>query len=118
MVKYSKELNEARLSELSKLFELKCFARKPKNEAVNLVDTRWIYRWKIQEGKKQIKARVTLRGFMDRAAEGANYAGTANKTAQRIVSSACMWHPAFRLSSIDISSAFARGMTFKELEEM
>eukprot|EP00971_Amphidinium_carterae_P093502 1850478-Amphidinium_carterae.1 len=83
-----------------------------------MVDTRWIHRWKIQEGKKQIKARVTLRGFMDRAADGTNYTGTANKTAQRIVSSACMWHPLFRLSSIDISSAFARGMTFKELDEL
>eukprot|EP00971_Amphidinium_carterae_P005715 113295-Amphidinium_carterae.1 len=116
-VQHGAELEKARASELGKLFDLKCFERKPKSSAGNLVDTRWIYRWKKIDSKKQIKARITLRGFMDKA-DTASFAGTASKAAQRIVNSASTWHSSYQLASVDVSSAFARGLTFSQLQEL
>eukprot|EP00971_Amphidinium_carterae_P307282 6106519-Amphidinium_carterae.1 len=66
MREHATALHTARLGELTKLFELGCFKRMSKGESTNVVDVRWVYRWKRIEEKRQIKARITLRGFKDR----------------------------------------------------
>ena len=60
------------LKELQTWAKLKCFSRKPRKEANNIIDTRWVikFKWEQEPGhngttKKTIRARLTVRGFKD-----------------------------------------------------
>ena len=58
---------------------------------------------------------MTLRGFKEAASEYSTFAGTASRTSQRLLNSLSVLNEHFTLQSWDISSAFARGMTFEML---
>ena len=109
----------AKFKEIKDLHDLGCFARMLRRSAKNLVDTRWVHKWKLIEGLRAVKARLTMRGFKDR--EGSRletFAGTASRWGQRLVNSAACIFEDMTLFSFDVSSAFAKGMTFKELSEL
>ena len=109
----------AKKSELVSLSELGCFQRFPRNRARNLVDVRWVYTWK-QDLKKemQIKARMTVRGFKDQAQGLETFAGTASRWGQRVVNAVTAQEEEWTLFSFDVSLAFAKGLSFKELSEL
>ena len=46
------------------------------------------------------------------------FAGTTSRSGQRIVNTVAAMHPDFVFFSYDVSQAFAKGMTFKELSEL
>ena len=115
---HQKEVDAAKLKEIKDLFGLGCFRRMPKKLAQNGVDTRWVIKWKMVEGMKAIKARLTMRGFKDCAEMLETFAGTASRWAQRVVNSIVAQNDDFALFSFDVGAAFAKGMTFKELSEL
>eukprot|EP00971_Amphidinium_carterae_P176014 3489052-Amphidinium_carterae.1 len=114
LLQHADELQKSRLTEITKLFRLQCFRRIPRHEATNLLDSRWIYKWKKIDGSKAIKSRITLRGFKEKS-DYQTYAGTAARCTQRIVNSLAMMNPHFVLQAWDIGSAFAQGLSFTEL---
>jgi hypothetical protein len=89
-----------------------------RRNAKNIVDTRWVIKWKLVDGNKIIKVRITMRGFKDTCMNLETFAGTATRWSQRIVNSAAATEEDFELFSFDVSKAFAKGMTFEELARL
>ena len=78
---------------------------------------RWVLRWKIIDGKKQVKARLVIRGFMDQQQGALDTASfTARRSSQRLVLSVAVQH-SWALFSWDIGNAFLRGLSFAEISE-
>ena len=109
----------AMLRELKTWAGLKCFSRKLRRHAKNIVDSRWVYKWKWEgegdERKRTIRARLTCRGFKDKEAPLLEtYAGTAQRASQRIlcsISAIKKWP----LVACDITKAFLQGLTYEEM---
>mgnify|MGYP003328451570 CR=1 FL=1 len=59
-----------------------------------------------------------MRGFKDRCQTLETFAGTASRCGQRIINSVIAQHPEWELFSLDVSQAFAKGMTFEELARL
>eukprot|EP00971_Amphidinium_carterae_P242958 4824075-Amphidinium_carterae.1 len=88
MVEHQDRLVEAKLKEWRSLFELGCFRRLPRTSARNLLDGKWVLRWKEDKSSpdgRKLKARITLRGFKEWNTGFATFAGTATRLAQRMV---------------------------------
>ena len=113
------ELCATKLKELLALFQLGCYKRMSRSKAKNPVDTRWVHTWKLGEDQVRfIKSRITMRGFKDRCEWMETFAGTASRWAQRVVNSCTVQEDGFVLFSLDVGSAFAKGMTFEELSKL
>ena len=76
-----------------------------------------VLRWKEVDGVRLVKARLKIRGFEDLAHEVGTFAATATRWAQRLVASTAV-QQSFGLFTMDVGSAFLRGMTFAELSTM
>ena len=77
---HPKEVKEAIYDELKRWTELKGFVRYPKHRSKNIIDSRWVLKWTIVDGKRVIKARLTARGFKHaQASEVKTFAGTATR---------------------------------------
>ena len=119
----------AMMDELKRWFDLKTFERMPIQQASNIIDGTWVLKWKrvkvtdkngATTEMKIIKARLTARGFKDLQAyenDISTYSGTASKTAQRIVNGHAAQN-GYNNWSMDISAAFLKGMTFKEIARL
>ena len=88
--KHREEVTAATVAELLTWNKHGCFSRKPKRQARNIVDCKWVIKWKhemLPDGttRRIIRARLTIRGFKDReAADLERYAGTLlSKTARK-----------------------------------
>lgn len=80
MKAHASECFEAMLRELKTWNDLKCFRRRKRSDAPCVIDTRWVFKWKFVDGKKIIRARLTLRGFKETGADDqSNYSATATK---------------------------------------
>ena len=55
-----------------------------------------------------------MRGFKDRQEDLESFAGTATRSGQRVVDTVTAQHEGMILFSLDVSQAFANGMTFEE----
>ena len=118
MQTYAKEVAEAQRLELERWINLKCFVRMPKTLAKNRIDSRWVMKYKVIDGKKEIKARLTVRGFKDMESDTLQtFAGTATRWGQRMVCSVAAQY-GWELWSADVSMAFLRGLTFKEIAKL
>eukprot|EP00971_Amphidinium_carterae_P215336 4273483-Amphidinium_carterae.2 len=122
MIEHQDWLVEAKLKEWRSLFELGCFRRLPRTSARNLLDGKWVLRWKEDKSSpdgRKLKARITLRGFKEWNTDFATFAGTATRLAQRMVAMiAAVSKGQMTLEAWDVSSAFARGLTFRQLSEV
>ena len=113
--------------------KLSCFSRKPRTGARNIIDTRWVIKWKweipttsISSGRspseaaavRSIRARLTVRGFKDtEKADVERYAGTSSKCSQKLlVPESVRQH--WDICAADISKAFLQGLSYKELAEI
>ena len=115
LIKYSKEVHEAQRKELERWISMKCFSRMLKRDATNRIDSRWVLKFKIVDGKREVKARLVVRGFKDAEADSlTTFAGTATRWGQRMICSIAAQYQ-WRLWSADISMAFLRGLTFEEI---
>ncbi|CAK0808244.1 unnamed protein product, partial [Prorocentrum cordatum] len=118
MAKHAIDIIKAKRQELTSLHDLGCFRRFRRNLANNIVDTRWVLKWKYKENKHFIKARLTMRGFKDHDENLAIFAGTATRWGQRVVNAITAQQDDWALFSFDVSAAFAKGLTFQELSEL
>ena len=86
-----------------------------RSQGRNVMTGRWVLRWKLIDGCKIIKARLVIRGFMDRQQGGLDTASfTARRTSQRLILSVAVQY-GWRLFSWGIGNAFLRGLSFEEL---
>jgi hypothetical protein len=126
-----KDVEASMLKELQTWAKLKCFSRKPRSQARNIIDTRWVYKFKWDQptvditrgggrqteaaATRQIRARLTVRGFKDNAKNDVDrYAGTSSKCSQKILVSEAV-RRGWDICTTDISKAFLQGVTYKEL---
>ena len=85
------EVQKAMLKELKTWATLKCFSRRPKKHARNIIDVRWVHKRKWEKPKTDgksshgkgywtIRSRLTIRGFKDsQKGDIARYAGTSTR---------------------------------------
>jgi hypothetical protein len=126
------EITEPMLKELKTWATLKCFSRKQRSQARNIIDVRWVLKWKWEEqaqdaqatknsaaeAKKVIRARLTVRGFKDVDKWSSDtYAGTSSRCSQKILVSEAA-RQKWPICTADISKAFLQGVTYKELSEI
>ena len=124
------EVIAAMKKELETWIKMGCISRKSRKEARNIIDCRWVLKWKEDAQTKDasdvsaetikkwiIRARLCLRGFKDIDAKDLDsYAGTAHRYAQRMLVSEAVLRK-WDLGTTDISKAFLQGVTYKELAE-
>ena len=100
--------------------EVKCFAENGtfelaiRSDATNVCSSRWVFKYKLIDGIRTVKARLTIRGFEDMSVSSDNYAGTATRWSQRVIASVAVqrtWH----IFVTDVSTAFLQSMTFSEM---
>ena len=95
----------------------------PRAQARNIIDCRWVRKWKVEEQgdgttKRYIRSRLTVRGFKDRDADKVStYAGTSTRYSQRIVVSVAAIKR-WSLATADISNAFLQGVSYDELAQL
>ena len=111
-----KLVEEAIRKEISSFVEHKTFMRALRKDCSNVCTSRWVLRWKEIDGKRCVKARLTIRGFQD-LADVASYASTACRWSQRLVVSIAV-QKGWQLWVTDISTAFLQGMSFEELARL
>ena len=123
LYKHREEVQAAIVCELQTWLKYKCFKRRPRAGARNIVDCKWVIKWKMEvlpngKNRRIIRARLTLRGFKDMdAANLERYAGTSQRYSQRLVVSEAA-NRKWSLVSTDISKAFLQGVTYEELAKI
>ena len=109
---------QAMFDELERWHKLQAFARRPRRTCGNLLDCRWVIRWKCVDDEWVIRARLTVRGFKDRqAGELATFSGTASRFGQRVINLLASQHK-LTLFSADVAQAFLKGMTFGQIQKL
>ena len=107
-------------------------SRKPRPEARNIIDARWVLKWKwdqpttsvhsnaSRENKavRVIRARLTIRGFKDCEKDDVDrYSGASSKISQKLLVSEAVYQK-WDICTTDISKAFLQGVTYEELAEL
>ena len=112
------ECTQAMRDELLRWQKLNSFERYPRSLATNVLDSRWVLKWKMVDGKRSIKARLTVRGYKDlQGSELKTQASTATRWGQRIVCMVAVQND-WTLFSADVSQAFLQGMSFDEVAKL
>eukprot|EP00435_Cladocopium_sp_Y103_P051132 s594_g15.t1 len=110
---------EAMILELMRWVKHGAWKRGKLSEASNVLKSKWVLKWKdIQDGQsksRKIKARLVAQGFSDRQTTD-TYAGTSTRWGQKLLITIAVQRK-WALWSADISEAFLRGLTFRELHE-
>ena len=117
--KFPTEVAAAILEELRIWVKYKCFVRAQRLGATNVLDSRFVGKWKVIGKGRIIRMRMAVRGFKDWEADWLeSYAGTASRTSQKMISSEVACHPGWVYITVDIEKAFLQGMTYKEISEL
>ena len=118
------EVRAAILEELKIWVQYHCFERAARNTARNILDSRFVSKWKIVKlpdgsTKRIIRMRMAMRGFKDWDIESlATYSGTASRNSQKVLVSETSCHPDWEFLTVDINRAFLQGMTYREMHEL
>ena len=81
------------LDEFKRWLKLGAFERVSEENASNVIDARWVLKWKMVNGERIISARLVVRGFKDlQAAQLSTFAGTTTRWGQRMVNSVAAQH--------------------------
>ena len=113
----------ADLKELQTWQHYECMARAARSSCRNIIDCRWVRKWKNEEQpdgtiKRYIRSRLTVRGFKDKMADSLDtFAATSTRPSQRMVVSVAAQR-GWDLSTADIQKAFLQGMTYKEMAKV
>ena len=114
------EVQAATLEELKIWHKYGNFERVPLKGARNILDSRFVIKWKVKLNKttnknyRIIRMRMVMRGFKDWDADTLEtYAGTASRLSQRLLASEVACHPGWEMISVDVEKAFLQGMTYK-----
>ena len=95
------------------------FCRFRRRDARNIIDVRWVRKWKKDAVtfEKFIKSRLTVRGFKDTCQDLETYAGTATRWAQRLIVALAVLLD-LPMFTIDVTGAFAKGLNWEQLAEL
>ena len=94
--------------EVKSWHDLGTFRMKRRLNVRNILDSRWVFKWKVIGGVRTVKARLTVRGFKDLQQDGLNtFAGTASPWAQKLILSIAVQRE-WRLVSADVGAAFLK----------
>ena len=104
---------KATVLELLRWHKHGAWERGERAKAQNVLTSKWVLKWKDIKGLREVKARLVAQGFKD-TQRVENYVGTTSRWGQRMIIIAAVQFK-WRLVSADVSEAFLRGMTFKEL---
>eukprot|EP00971_Amphidinium_carterae_P350102 6491381-Amphidinium_carterae.1 len=117
-VKHVEEILVGKRDEVTSWVDHDVLEAIPLSSARNVVDARWVLRWKYQEGgERKVKARLCLRGFRDQQkCDLDTVAFTASRLSQRVVSSLSVLFQ-WSMISLDISTAFLQGGYFDKDED-
>ena len=108
---------EAMLAELTRWHQMGAWKRMPRNKARNILDSRWVLKWKLKNAIKLIQARLTARGYKDRQSLNMEtFSATTSRWGQKFLLVIIM-QMGWELVSMDVSQAFLRGVTFQQLSE-
>ena len=115
ILKHWEDVQAAMLKELKSFVDLDAICIAQKGASGNCMTSRWLHKFKMIDGKKQVRSRLTVHGFKDADAESlTTYAATATKWSQRLILATAAQRR-WEICSADVSSAFIRGLTFQEL---
>ena len=119
------EAVKAAILEELKIWEgYQCFERTPRKGAHNVMDSKFVAKWKVLKDasgadKRIIRMRLALRGFKDlQAHELESHAATASRQSQRCLCSEAALHPTWKFIALDINKAFLQGLTYREIHEL
>lgn len=124
LITHKTEVEAAILEELRIWNNYNCFKMFPRKGARNIIDSRFVAKWKVKDLKRPyesrvIRMRMALRGFKEWCAENLDtYAATGSKVSQRLLLSEAACNPQWSFLSLDINKAFLQGMTYQELSEL
>ncbi|CAK0873269.1 unnamed protein product [Prorocentrum cordatum] len=120
LIKHRVEVEKAMSKELGNCIELGALKQRSRLGCTNLMDSRWVIRWKKQpDGKLAIKARLCIKGFKDLQQDRLDtFSATASRQTQRIVNFIAASRPKWVLWSCDVGSAFLKGLTFQDVAYM
>ena len=123
MLKHQPLVAAAALEELQTWNKYKCFKRVPRATAKNVMDSKFVAKWKMvkdAQGKENrvVRMRLALRGFKDMREGLENFAATGSRQSQRLLSSEVACHPGWKLVAVDVAKAFLQGMTYQEMSEL
>eukprot|EP00438_Fugacium_kawagutii_P035880 Skav204682 [mRNA] locus=scaffold1284:96116:106049:- [translate_table: standard] len=124
MIKHKPQVEAAILEELKIWNNYDCFKMVPRKGAVNIIDSRFVAKWKVTDPSKPyesriIRMRMALRGFKEWCADALDtYAGTGSKISQRLLLSETACHPEWSFLSLDINKAFLQGVSYDELSKV
>ena len=123
MQKHQPMVAAAALEELQTWNKYKCFKRVPRATAKNVMDSKFVAKWKMvqdAQGKEQriVRMRLALRGFKDLREGLENFAATGSRQSQRLLSSEVACHPGWKLVAVDVAKAFLQGMTYQEMSKL
>ena len=104
---------EAMVKELTRWNVHQAWRRGPRSGAHNALASKWVLKWKPIGGVRTVKARLVVQGFRDNQVVK-SFASTTTRWGQRLVL-VCAVQFSWQLVSADVSEAFLRGLTFKEL---
>ena len=117
MKEFLPEVNAACLEELREWVRLCHLRRRKRRDSRNIVDMRWVIKWKMIDKKRAVRARLAARGFKDKLKLATEtYSGTTSRWGQRSISAAAAMY-GYRLWTIDVPKAFLRGLTFQQLSD-
>ena len=104
--------------ELGSFVTHKCFVPIKKGKLGNVLTSRWLFKWKVIDGVRTVKARLVVHGFKDHAAPTlVTFANTTTRWGQRIINSVAAQNQ-WELISADVGTAFLQGLTFQQLAEL
>ena len=121
LVRHRAEVEQAILNELKIWNDFGCFRLAPRAGATNIIDSRFVSKWKVKDParpyeSRSIRMRMTLRGFKEWRADLLEaHAATASRLSQRLLISEAACHPNWSFLSVDINKAFLQGATYREL---
>ena len=102
------------VKELTRWNVHQAWRRGPRSGAHNALASKWVLKWKPIGGVRTVKARLVVQGFRDNQAVK-SFASTTTRWGQRLVLVCAVQFGWQLLVSADVSEAFLRGLTFKEL---
>ena len=101
---------QAMREELQRWTDHHAFERAPLGTARNLIDARWVLKWKVVDGVRRIKARLAVRGFRDSQGPAlSTFSATTSRWEQRLIASMTVQRR-WTLVSCDTAQAFLRGI--------
>lgn len=114
-LEHSEECKVAMIKELQRWCKHRAWRRRPRKESHNVLQSRWVLKWKKMKDGRGIKARLVVQGFQDRQVVQ-NYAGTTSRWGQRLLLVLAVQFN-WKIVSLGVSEAFLRGITFAELHK-